>query len=53
MRRKGAGTLRVRATGRASHSGSAPQQGRNALLALAHAAIQGAAGRPIPTGPIS
>jgi glutamate carboxypeptidase len=43
VRRKGAGTMRVRATGRASHSGSAPQQGRNALLALAHAAIQGAA----------
>lgn len=43
VRRKGAGTLRVRATGRASHSGSAPHHGRNALLALAHAAIQGAA----------
>jgi len=43
VRRKGAGTMRVRAIGRASHSGSAPQQGRNALLALAHAAIQGAA----------
>jgi glutamate carboxypeptidase len=43
VRRKGAGTLRVRATGRASHSGSAPQHGRNALLALAHAAIAGAA----------
>jgi glutamate carboxypeptidase len=43
VRRKGAGTMRVRATGRASHSGSAPQQGRNALLALAHAAIHGAA----------
>jgi glutamate carboxypeptidase len=39
VRRKGAGTLRVRATGRAAHSGSAPQNGRNALLALAHAAI--------------
>ncbi len=39
VRRKGAGTLRVRATGRASHSGSAPQDGRNALLALAHTAI--------------
>jgi glutamate carboxypeptidase len=42
VRRKGAGTMRVRATGRASHSGSAPQHGRNALLALAHAAIHGA-----------
>lgn len=39
VRRKGAGTMRVRATGRASHSGSAPQNGRNALLALAHTAI--------------
>ncbi len=39
VRRKGAGTLRVRATGRASHSGSAPQDGRNALLALAHTSI--------------
>jgi glutamate carboxypeptidase len=43
VRRKGAGTMRVRAIGRASHSGAAPHQGRNALLALAHAAIQGAA----------
>jgi glutamate carboxypeptidase len=40
VRRKAAGTLRVRATGRASHSGSAPDQGRNALLALAHTAIR-------------
>jgi glutamate carboxypeptidase len=40
VRRKGAGTLRVRAAGRASHSGSAPQEGRNALLALSRAAIQ-------------
>jgi glutamate carboxypeptidase len=40
VRRKGAGTLRVRASGRAAHSGSAPQNGRNALLALAHAAIE-------------
>ncbi len=35
VRRKAAGTLRVRAAGRASHSGSAPDRGRNALLALA------------------
>jgi glutamate carboxypeptidase len=41
--RKGAGTLRVRADGRASHSGAAPQKGRNALLGLAHAAISVAA----------
>ena len=35
VRRKAAGTLKVIAQGRASHSGSAPDQGRNALLALA------------------
>ncbi len=35
IRRKAAGTLRVLAEGRAAHSGSAPDQGRNALLALA------------------
>jgi glutamate carboxypeptidase len=39
VRRKAAGTLRVTAAGRASHSGSAPDAGRNALLALAHTAI--------------
>ncbi len=38
VRRKGAGTLHVRAHGRASHSGSAPDAGRNALLALASVA---------------
>jgi len=43
VQRKGAGTLRVLATGRAAHSGAAPQDGRNALLALAHAAISVAA----------
>jgi glutamate carboxypeptidase len=37
-RRKAAGTLRVRARGVAAHSGSAPEQGRNALLALGDAA---------------
>jgi glutamate carboxypeptidase len=35
VRRKAAGTLKVLAHGRAAHSGSAPDQGRNALLALA------------------
>ncbi len=40
VRRKAAGTLRVRAQGRASHSGSAPDQGRNALLALAQTAVE-------------
>jgi glutamate carboxypeptidase len=43
VRRKAAGTLRVRAHGRASHSGSAPDQGRNALLALARTALDIAA----------
>ncbi len=38
VRRKAAGTLRVIAHGRAAHSGSAPDQGRNALLALAQTA---------------
>ena len=38
VKRKGAGTLHVRAQGRASHSGSAPDAGRNALLALARVA---------------
>ena len=38
VRRKAAGTLRVTARGRAAHSGSAPDRGRNALLALAAAA---------------
>src|SRR4051794_757032 len=38
VKRKAAGTLRVAATGRAAHSGSAPDKGRNALLALASAA---------------
>ena len=38
VKRKAAGTLRVRAHGLSSHSGSAPDKGRNALLALAVAA---------------
>lgn len=38
VKRKAAGTLRVVAHGRASHSGSAPDKGANALLALAAAA---------------
>jgi glutamate carboxypeptidase len=50
VRRKGAGTIRVRAHGRAAHSGSAPDRGRNALLALATAA-QAVAGRHDPRGP--
>lgn len=38
VRRKAAGTLRVVATGQSAHSGSQPDKGRNALLALAAAA---------------
>jgi glutamate carboxypeptidase len=38
VRRKAAGTLKVTATGVSAHSGSAPDRGRNALLALARAA---------------
>ena len=50
MRRKAAGTLRVNARGRAAHSGSAPDRGRNALLALA-AAAQAVAALPRPRRP--
>jgi glutamate carboxypeptidase len=38
--RKAAGTIRIEATGRASHSGSEPDAGRNALLALSRMAAQ-------------
>jgi glutamate carboxypeptidase len=38
VKRKGAGTVEVLATGRSAHSGSAPDRGINALLALAEAA---------------
>ena len=38
VRRKAAGTIKVDAHGRAAHSGSAPDRGRNALLALGVAA---------------
>ena len=51
VQRKAAGTMRVAATGRAAHSGSAPDQGRNALLALAATAIEVAAKRHDPHGP--
>ncbi|HEY8867126.1 MAG TPA: M20/M25/M40 family metallo-hydrolase [Solirubrobacteraceae bacterium] len=50
VKRKAAGTLRVRAQGVAAHSGSAPDRGRNALLALAAAAQQVAAAHD-PGGP--
>jgi glutamate carboxypeptidase len=38
VRRKAAGTIHATAHGRSAHSGSAPDRGRNALLALASAA---------------
>jgi glutamate carboxypeptidase len=50
VRRKAAGTIKVRARGRAAHSGSAPDRGRNALLALATAA-QVVAACHAPEGP--
>src|SRR3954468_8087779 len=43
VKRKGAGTIRVTAIGRAAHSGSAPDDGANALLALTAAATAVAA----------
>lgn len=50
VRRKAAGTLKVTATGESAHSGSAPDRGRNALLALARAA-ETVAARHAPAGP--
>jgi len=50
VRRKAAATLRVRASGRAAHSGAAPERGRNALLALT-AAAQTVAAASTPDGP--
>ncbi len=50
MRRKAAGTIHITAHGRTAHSGSAPDRGRNALLALAMAA-QAVASRHAPDGP--
>jgi glutamate carboxypeptidase len=49
VKRKAAGTLRIAATGRAAHSGSAPDKGVNALLALATAA-QAVADQHAPQG---
>jgi glutamate carboxypeptidase len=49
VRRKAAGTLHVGALGRAAHSGSAPDYGRSALLALARTAVL-IAGRHDPGG---
>ncbi len=50
LKRKAAGTLRVSATGVAAHSGSAPDQGRSALLPLA-ATAQRIAALHDPSGP--
>jgi glutamate carboxypeptidase len=50
VRRKAAGTLSVTAHGRSAHSGSAPDKGINALLALASAA-QAVAASQDPHGP--
>jgi glutamate carboxypeptidase len=50
VKRKAAGTLRIDAHGRPAHSGSAPERGRSALLALAQAAHR-VAGASAPDGP--
>jgi glutamate carboxypeptidase len=50
VKRKAATTLRVNAHGRSSHSGSAPELGRSALLALA-ATARLVAGFSDPAGP--
>ncbi len=50
VKRKAAGTLRVIAHGRSAHSGSDPEKGANALLALASAA-QSVAALHDPRGP--
>lgn len=50
VRRKAAGTIHITAHGRTAHSGSAPDRGRNALLALATAARL-VASRHAPDGP--
>jgi hypothetical protein len=50
VQRKAAGTLRIVATGQSAHSGSQPDKGRNALLALA-AAAQAVAACHDPAGP--
>ncbi len=48
--RKAAGTVKVAATGQAAHSGSEPEEGRNALLALAAIATR-LADHNAPKGP--
>jgi glutamate carboxypeptidase len=50
VKRKAAATVRIEAQGQSAHSGSAPDKGRNALLALA-AAAQAVAACHDPHGP--
>lgn len=50
VRRKAAAAISVRAAGRSAHAGSTPDEGRNALLALARVAIDAAAAHD-PHGP--
>jgi glutamate carboxypeptidase len=50
VKRKAAATVRIDAHGRSAHSGSAPDKGRNALLALA-AAAHAVASCHDPSGP--
>jgi glutamate carboxypeptidase len=50
VKRKAAGTLYASAVGRSAHSGSAPDQGANALLALAEVA-RNLAAHHAPAGP--
>jgi glutamate carboxypeptidase len=38
--RKGSGTIHVEVKGRASHAGGSPEQGRNAVMELAHQMLQ-------------
>ena len=51
VRRKAAGTIQVRAHGRAAHSGSAPDRGRNALLALGVGRARGGRAATTRTAP--
>lgn len=50
VRRKAAAAISVRAAGRSAHAGSRPDDGRNALLALARVALTAAASHD-PAGP--
>lgn len=50
VRRKAAAAITVQTAGRSAHAGSKPGDGRNALVALAHVALQAAAAHD-PGGP--